>query len=545
MTNPFTSFFEKVFAAPALARIEKDGYQAAASSYGFDTGPSWMSQGGMSGAKSPSGLSMSGMVRAYDHKRIRRNVRDAMYDSVQCRAMVQRFADLTAGTGLKLRFEPNARALGIPDEQASEWAEEQSERFHLWASSKDSDASGVNTFYQNQHMYAFMQQRDNDMFVRLHYRNDSQLISPLQIQFIDAEQVGGSAFTSTDGFQYGYDGIDRDPQGKEIGYHVMAWDGKKYNAVKVPAKSGRRTIMLHGYNPEYAGQGRGFSRFAHALAEFESITDFTSAHIIKAINQSQFGFYTKPSKDAPASNPLADFMATAGPRPSQVLGSNPDPAAVAEVAPTVGFRMLNEWTARQPGAAWVANLMSGEDLKTVDNSAPADNFDRFVDAFVTHLAASVSMPVEVLLMKFGENYSASRATLVLMWRVLSIWIAEMAADFLNPVVESWLAEEIASGRTSAPGWSDPRMRAAWMQCRWIGSAIPSIDPLKEAKSDAMRTEMGHLTLDDGSLSFNGSSGKANRAKLAREIPELSVPPWSTAWDDGKEESDGESRSSRP
>jgi lambda family phage portal protein len=518
-----------MFSAPVLARIESDGVEGAAASYGFDIGGGGWGRGGASGSKSPGGLSASGMARLYDHRRLRRNVRDAMYDSVQCRGIVQRYADLIADTGLKLRLEPNARILGIDAQTASEWADEQSERFHLWAQSKDSSADGVNNFYQNQHLYAFQQQRDNDLFVRLHYKSDRALISPLQIQFIDADQIGGCAYTATDGFQYALDGIHRDGDGRETRYDVAIWDGRQYKWVTVPAVSGKRRMMLHGFTPEYAGQGRGYSRLAHALAEFESLTDFSAAQIAKAINQSQFGFYTKPSKDGPASNPLSDFMATAGPRPSSYIGANPNPSVAAADGPIVDFRLLNEFTMRQPGAMWVANLMSGEDMKPVDSTAPADGFDRFVDAFVTHLAASVSMPIEVLLMKFGQNYSASRATLVLLWRVLGMWRAEMAADFLNPVVEAWLAEEIAAGRATAPGWSDPRMRAAWTQCRWIGAPVPSIDPLKEAKADQARTEMGHMTLDDGALNFNGSNGASNRAKLAREIPELTPPPWSKAW----------------
>jgi capsid protein len=83
------------------------------------------------------------------------------------------------------------------------------------------------------------------------------------------------------------------------------------------------------------------------------------------------------------------------------------------------------------------------------------------------------------------------------------------------------------------------MRAAWLQCRWIGAPVPSIDPLKEAKADMSRTDMGHLTLDDGALNFNGSSGTSNRAKLAREIPELTPAPWSAAWGTDRSEEDGE------
>jgi capsid protein len=314
-----------------------------------------------------------------------------------------------------LRLEPNARLLGLDPEYAAAWADEMSERFHLWAGSKDSSVDGVNNFYQSQHMYAFLQQRDNDIFVRMHYKSDPSLISPLQIQILDPDQVGGAAYTATDGYLATGDGIVRDADGREVSYEVSVWDAGQgtYRRVNVPARdsaSGRR-IMLHGFQPEYAGQGRGFPLLSHALQEFEQITDFSQAQIQKAINQSNLVFYTKPSKDAPASMPLQDFLAPASPRPSAVLGANPTDAGAFTDEPVVKFELLREATVRQSGSVYVAGLMGGEDLRPVENTAPSESYDRFVDAFVTHLAASVSMPVEVLLMKFGANDSASRAAL--------------------------------------------------------------------------------------------------------------------------------------
>ena len=141
----------------------------------------------------------------------------------------------------------------------------------------------------------------------------------------------------------------------------------------------------------------------------------------------------------------------------------------------------------------------------------------------------MGMPLEVLLMKFNQNYSASRGALLLFWRVANIWRCEMESDYLNPVVEMWLSEEIATGRISAPGWQDPILKAAWLDSRWIGSPMPNIDPSKTAKADQMMTEMGAQTLEQTARKFNGSSSKSNRVKLKREINELSIPPWGKAF----------------
>ena len=67
---------------------------------------------------------------------------------------------------------------------------------------------------------------------------------------------------------------------------------------------------------------------------------------------------------------------------------------------------------------------------------------------------------------------------------------DQAADLNNPIVKMWMGGEIASGRISAPGWSDPRLRAAWIKGTWRGPSIPDIDPAKLARAYRDHIEMG-------------------------------------------------------
>jgi len=180
--------------------------------------------------------------------------------------------------------------------------------------------------------------------------------------------------------------------------------------------------MLHGFNPEYAGQGRGFSRLSHAIQEFENLTDFTAAQIKKAINQSAITMYVKPSKDNDASNPLEEILTTvgAGPMVGNTEALPETPAADISNVADIGFREMPEATFRVPGSVGVFSLKEGEDLAPFKDTAPSDSYERFVGAFLSHLSASVGMPLEVLLMKFSESYSASRASLILFWRVAEL-----------------------------------------------------------------------------------------------------------------------------
>lgn len=478
------------------------------------------------GSKYTLGLN-GGNILTLDHFRIRQQSRDAMQDSPQAKMVVERFQDTVVDTGLKLKPTPKFKILGITPEKAEEWADDVAERFDMWGSSKKSDRSETNTFYQNQRLYHGFQQRDNDMFTRFFYSNSKKLVNPLQIQFLDPNQIRGYGWTSTF-VQYGFDdGITRDSTGKETGYKIWFINDKnQYEQKTIPAKGPRshRTMMIHGFNPEYAGQKRGYSRLSHILQEIENLTDFTVSHIMKAIQQTIFTMYVKPSPDNPASNPIEG---RAGPREESTFDTTSQDNKVGneDSDPIVKYANIPEASFDTPGSVGVFNLQQGEDLKPFEHTAPVDSYDTFVDAFFKHMSASMGMPAEVALMRFEQNYSASRGALVLFWRVAQIWRKEMKADFLDPIYEAWLSEEIATGRIQAPGWSDPIMRQAWLFAFWAGAPMPNIDPMKTAKSDQLYAELGAHTLDDIAENNNGSSGKANRLKLKREFDELPPSPF--------------------
>jgi lambda family phage portal protein len=485
------------------------------------------------GSKWRAGLSSSGSSPVLDHQLLLQNGRSAYHDSLQARAIVNRMADTVVDLGLRLEATPCSEILGITREQAEIWSDRVEVLFDLWASSKKSIANETMNFYQAQYLVEIAQQRDNDYFVQYHYDTKRRdLMNPLQISFIDPNQIIGYAFTDTYGIQFDHDGIQRNAKGKEVAYNLMVFENREYKqrVLKAYASNGKR-LVSHGFKPEYFNQKRGYSALGHALQEFENITDFTSAQIKKAINQSSIAMYVKPHEENPSSNPFEGVLSKdgAGPlgtMPSDYIGS--DPSAAADVPPLdemVKFESLPEAAFHTPGSVGVFGLQGGEDLKPFQTTAPSESFDKFVNAFTAYLSASHGTPIEVLLMKFGENYSASRATLILFWRIAMIWRAEMAADFLNPVYEEWLSGEIAKGSIQAPGWQDPTLRAAWLNATWLGLPMPNIDPQRTMEADKGYVEMGATTLDKVARDHNGSSGKKNRAKLVREYEELPTPPW--------------------
>jgi hypothetical protein len=123
--------------------------------------------------------------------------------------------------------------------------------------------------------------------------------------------------------------------------------------------------------------------------------------------------------------------------------------------------------------------------------------------------------------------------LLLFWRVANGWACEMDSDLLSPVVEMWMTGEIAAGRVVAPGWSDPRLRAAWLCKNWIGAPPPDIDPLKTANANRINLEMSATNLDRVSRMLDGSSADANIEKNRKFFGgKFPLAPWIKQGGDG-------------
>lgn len=494
------------------------------------SGRSYSASGRSGGAKYPYGTSTYSPTNIFNHYAIRQQARDAYHDTPQAKAVVDRYADNIVDTGLVLESQPDYNILGITAEQAEEWAANVERRFHLWANSKGCHRSQNMSLYQMQRLYAIMQQRDNDQFIRLFYDGDRRILqSPLQIEIYDPNQIRGDAFTSTYAHIGGDDGIERNSDGSEKAYKIWYMENTTLKMATIPHKDEKGNYhMLHGFYSEYPGQTRGYSRLAHSLQEFEKITDFTQATITNAINAAMFNMaITNEQKDP--SDPfegIARSPGGAGPAAKFFDSQTTSNEEADELyTGTPNYSPLPEATFSGPGIG-IFNLQRGDKIQELGRqNNNRETFGTFVDSFTSYLCASQGMPIEVLLMKFSNNYSASRGTLILFWRICQIWINEMASDFLNPVYESWLNIEIALGRVSAPGWSDPVLRAAWLSCHWNGAPMPNIDPAKTAKADREYAEMGATTLDRIARNLNGSSASSNSQKLAREYENLPEPAW--------------------
>jgi capsid protein len=185
-----------------------------------------------------------------------------------------------------------------------------------------------------------------------------------------------------------------------------------------------------------------------------------------------------------------------------------------------GYTNIGKNVLKNTGGLLISSLNAGEKYESHDTKRPNVNFETFVDSVTKYASATLSMPIEVLNMAFGSNFSASRAALKLYWQSLSVWRNNFVSDFLTPVYNSWLLGEVGTGNIILRNFENPVSRVAWQSAKWIGVPSPSIDPVKEEKAAKMRVEEGFSTREQEAQSRNGSSFDSNVDRLTSENKRL-------------------------
>jgi capsid protein len=296
--------------------------------------------------------------------------------------------------------------------------------------------------------------------------------------------------------------------------------------------------MLHAItNQDYAGQLRGISPLSVCVQDIENILDYTLSQIEKAKNQSNIVFTVRNSGDKPSADPWAVLQKGASFIPPSGVGME-NPAGGGEAG--AGESASPEYTRvprteiSRPGSVGVFSLPGKQELIPFTDSAPSAQFNTFVDSYFTYIAAACGHSVENVLMKFGQNYSASRAALELEHRIDTQRRWELDYYILGPIYEAWLAEEVAAGRVKAPGFADPRLRAAWINHTYSGSAMINLDPEKEARYQKEKIEIGSTSPRKAAQDLGDMDFEANVEQSREDLVKLrGIGPM--PWNAGKAE----------
>lgn len=420
------------------------------------------------------------------------------------------------GVGLHLKSRIDRDVLGMSQEQADEWQRNAEREFALWAEHKHTcDATGINNFYAMQQLALASWLVSGDVFAVIKQAKSTPLAPyALRIHLIEADRVAtpsASPILSVCSTQAKasngnmiYDGVEVDAGGMVEAYHIRSTYpqdsgivSSKWTRVKAYGDNTGLPNILHIMESERPDQYRGVSYLAQVIEPLLQLRRYTESELTAAVVESFFTAFIKTE-------------AGANDTPFNEVGSS-----IPEVS-----RDPNEY---EMGPGQINIMEPGEDVTFADPKRPSSGFEAFIRAVTEQVGATLEIPADLLLKSFNASYSASRAALLEAWKSFKMRREWFVDDFCRPIYEVWMAEAVARGRLSAPGFfTSPEMRAAYLAADWIGPSQGQLDPTKEITAEIMAIEEGITTREQATIRLNGGSWDANVEKLARENEKLRV-----------------------
>lgn len=411
--------------------------------------------------------------------------------------------DRVVGTGLALSSQPNRKVLGWSIEQMLEWKDHTQREFSLFADSPESDIAQTLNFYQQQGLVLRSKLESGDCFT-LMPDGERTLTQPyaLRLQVLEADRVGnpfgqqdtarisGGVRTNAVGAPEAFHLYDQHPGGWLPGQGAGLYAGQWIDRV---GKSGRRR-MLHHYSKLRPDMPRGVPYLAPIIDCIKQISRYTEGEIMAAVITSYLTVFIETPTGSSA--PVFDGTAPGDGGPGQEVGL---------------------------GMGAVVGLAPGEKPHTVNPGRPNPNFEPFVLAIIKQIGMALGLPYELLVKQFNSSYSASKAALLDAWvyfRGVRTWLS---LSFCQPVYETWLAEAVALGRISAPGFfTDPLLRWAYTRAAWPGDSMGSISPKDEVAAYVAAIDARLMTRERAEWELWGSDFNETFDQKASEHSRLAA-----------------------
>ena len=456
-----------------------------------------------------------------NRKLLRERTRDLAMNAPIATAAINSTRTNCVGSGLIPNPKIDYDFLGISEREAIELKQKIKKEFAIWAESSLCDVCDLNNFYELQQIAFSDWLKNGEEFVLIRYEEKETSYMPyqLRLKLISADRV--STPDSLDGDYNGYDielpdgntimnGIEINKDGKVEAYYICSTFPGEYSSkiskwqrvCKRGEKTGNPNI-LHIFNADIAEQYRGVPFLAPVIQSIKQMTRYTEAEIMAAVINAMFAVFICTEEGAGAAT--KNFSGADDNWSGPVGGTIDQEDKIALGAGTINY------------------LKTGEKVEAVESKHPSGNYDSFTQAMCNMIGAALEISPEVLMKKFGSNFSASKGALNETWQAFKMRRKWFVDDFCQQVYELWFAEAVSKGRINAPGFfMDPLIRKAYTKTSWTGPAQGCLDPLKEVNAAEKRINNGLSTHEDECAAMNGSDFDDNVRTLRDENERLTA-----------------------
>lgn len=318
----------------------------------------------------------------------------------------------------------------------------------------------------------------------------------LEYQVINGLAVKSSLSVAENGNKI-IDGVEIDEKGKHIAYYVMPKDSSSVPK-RIPARDGKdRLLAWLVYNNNKRINGvRGYSEYGAIMQKLHKIGEYANAEVIAANTNAKFAVKIEQSKDSTGVNPFKALPAGIPKALRESLGNNggSSMANKAEIDKFVKNLKM------QPSAI-AFHVPVGQHLESFDTKRPNVNYANFLDASMKYNYASIGCPLEIALLVFQNNYSASRASLKMFEMILKYDRKYILEDQFYQIIYSQFFElECLKGNIDAPKYLQLKndkgyIDNAYTKAKFVGASIPHVDEVKEVNAVISKLKAGLITYE--------------------------------------------------
>ena len=403
------------------------------------------------------------------------------------------------GSGLVLKSQVDYEYLRLTEERAQQLESDIEREFALWAESESCDVERLDNFYELQQLVFLNWLLSGDVITLLPTTKRINMPYDLRIRLIEADRL--CTPSGEENNPNIISGVETNAAGEVVAYHILNVHplsneiGAAAEWARVKAfgdKTGRRNV-LHIMNRERIGQRRGVPFLAPVIESLKQLGRYTEAELVAAVVSGMFAVFIEKG---------------------DMSGDGP---ALGEVIPENERLDAGDANSIEIGNGSIIDLEEGEKANAVSPGRPNANFDNFVIAITRQIGAALEIPYELLVKNFNASYSASRGALLEAWKSFRMYRNWLAHDFCQPIFEEWLAEAVAKGRVTAPGFfADAAIRKAYSGAEWNGPAQGLLNPVQEVTAAERRVQNGFSTRDREAQEQTGSDFYKNVRQRKRE-----------------------------
>lgn len=410
---------------------------------------------------------------AYERERIVERSTDLVSNDPHAAGIVDMFATTIVGPGLVPHPLLDGEATGLAKQERRSIQAQQRAIYGAWY--PFADAGLRMTFGENQ----FLVQRNlvqyGEYLVPIHMIDDPirpyalacRVINPLRLK-TPIDKITGFGI---------HDGIELGDNGEPLYYWIKRSSpttsfsqlpDTSANFLRMPARTGHRWNVLHGFLSQDAEQIRGLPGLTASMKFFRDLNDYLDAELVSNIVTAALAYFIEV---IPGADPF---------NIAQNMASITDTEYKSDGTPVA--RRYEQVT---PGAVMYGNV--GEKPNLLSANRPGATFDPFTKIIKKALAAGLGIPYAIAF-KDGEGVSFAgwRGLMLEAWRVFSHRRQWLGEGYCQTIYTMLMEEAYLKGDLTVKKFYT--MIAPLTRAEWRGYPKGDIEPFKAAQADILRIQ---------------------------------------------------------